>query len=117
MKKISDIIEFIKELKGVSTDKDVADLLEMTSQSLFNHKNRGTTPFQNIMVFCDIHQVSYDSVLKEPEVTEELENTKQEMLEEIEALKSDLIRSQRELLSSKNVIIVLQKGIRPEENC
>lgn len=63
MQGISEIIDAIKKLEGLTKDKEVASLLEMTSAALSNHKMNGTIPYQNVMLFCHTNRISYDFIL------------------------------------------------------
>jgi len=101
MKNITEIIESIKILEGLSKDKEVAKLLEMTSAALSNHKSNGTIPYHNLLLFCHANHVSVDYLLTASK-TEKPE-------EEDTASLKEIIGLQEELLKTKNEVIRLQK--------
>jgi len=61
---IEQIISRIKKLKGLSNDKEVADILEISPNSLTNHKVRGTVPYKKLITFCVVSGISTDWLLQ-----------------------------------------------------
>lgn len=64
MLSIAEIIDQIKKLKKVSTDSEVAGLLEMKPQTLATSKMRGSIPYEALISFCDKEKCSLDLLLK-----------------------------------------------------
>lgn len=63
MKKFLEIIENIKDLKGLKVDRDVAKILRMSDTAFYNHKSRGSIPTDNILTFCEVEDISSDWLL------------------------------------------------------
>lgn len=63
MKKISDVVEKIKELVDCKSDSEVASALKMSDTALYNHKSRETIPYKNIIAFCEKDRISLDWLL------------------------------------------------------
>jgi phage repressor protein C with HTH and peptisase S24 domain len=52
MNTISEVIEKIKELKGITTKEKVYELLGTTRNSIFNRQKRKKFPYQEIVTYC-----------------------------------------------------------------
>ncbi len=63
MKTFFEIIETIKELKGLKTDIEVAKLLGIKSKTLATAKTRNSIPFKELASFCSKEGVSLDLVM------------------------------------------------------
>lgn len=63
MKTILEVIDNIKKIKKVDTDKKVAEVLGMTDKALSQHKNRSSVPYEIILKFCEKEGVSLDQLL------------------------------------------------------
>lgn len=59
---VREIFDQIKALKGVKTDKSVAELLGLRPGTLAEQKARDTIPYREIIRFCDREGVSLDDV-------------------------------------------------------
>lgn len=70
MKTFDEIIEFIKELKGLRTDADVAEALGMRPGTLATAKSRDSIPYRELVDFCDSEGYSLDLILRGMEVEE-----------------------------------------------
>ena len=79
MRKITEIIDIIKEKKFLKSDTDVAKTLGMKQAALSNHKLRDTIPFEQLTFFCENENISFDWL-----VLNKIFETK---LEEIEVMK------------------------------
>ena len=73
MTQIQEIVERVKTLTGVTTDKAVADQLKITRQDLAHHKRRDSVPYKKIVEFCGTSQHSADYLFFgiKPEATNE----------------------------------------------
>ena len=62
-KNISQIVERLKLEFGYKRDKDIADALEMSGTAFYNHKARGTIPYEALSTFCEKKGISFDWLL------------------------------------------------------
>lgn len=63
MKRIFQIVDRLKKLKGYKTDGEVASALKTTKTALCNHKARDTIPYEVIVSFCERKSISLDWLL------------------------------------------------------
>ncbi|TAN40765.1 MAG: hypothetical protein EPN22_16840 [Nitrospirae bacterium] len=63
MKTIAEILDTIKELKGLKTDMALAEMLNIERGTVSNWKQRGTIPFDLIVSFCEQEGLSLDKLL------------------------------------------------------
>ena len=63
MKKFLEIIENIKDLKGLKVDREVAKILKLSDTAFYNHKSRGSIPTDSILAFCETEDISSDWLL------------------------------------------------------
>lgn len=56
------IIEFIKEVEGVKSDRAVAEILGLSTGDLGNRKKRGSIPFAQVIQWAISKNVSLDDV-------------------------------------------------------
>jgi phage repressor protein C with HTH and peptisase S24 domain len=68
---IGEIIRRIKELKGLSTDGEVARALGLKPQTLATAKMRGSMPYEALISFCDKERISLDLLLRGMELKAE----------------------------------------------
>lgn len=59
-KNITEIVNRIKERHRIKTDSEVASLLGMTRTALYNHKLRGSIPYEALSTYCEREGVSFD---------------------------------------------------------
>jgi len=59
---VSEVFDRIKAVKGVKTDKSVAELLGLRPGTLAEQKARDTIPYREIIAFCDREGLSLDDV-------------------------------------------------------
>lgn len=62
-KNISQIVDRLKDGFNYRTDADVTQALGMTKTALYNHKARGSIPYEALSTFCEIKNISLDWVL------------------------------------------------------
>ena len=55
-----EIIQRIKKILNVKSDKDVANSIGMNPNSFFNRKKRGTIPMTEIVLFANTHNVNLE---------------------------------------------------------
>ena len=70
-----EIIDRLKESFGITTDSDLAKLLNVKRQDFHNQKKRNSIPFEKILFCCKEHQIDTDYVF-----FGEVSNTKTEIL-------------------------------------
>lgn len=119
MKSISEIIEAIKVLEGLSKDKEVARLLEMTGAALSNHKIKGTIPYHNLLVFCYANHVSVDSLLATGpddfmEALKTKEKTEPESLK-IMKLQGDLLKERERTIALQEKLLAQKEALKEEK--
>jgi len=68
---VAEIIGRIKELKGLSTDSEVALALGLKPQTLATAKMRGSIPYDALISFCDKERLSLDLLLRGMELKTE----------------------------------------------
>jgi len=68
---VTEIIRQIKEMKGLSTDSEVARTLGLKPQTLATAKMRGSIPYEALMSFCDKERCSLDLLLRGMELRAE----------------------------------------------
>jgi hypothetical protein len=51
--KIIDIIERIKTLKGLHYDVEVAKILGISKENLYNHKSKNAIPYERLIALCE----------------------------------------------------------------
>ena len=73
--KYQEIINRLKESFGVSTDSDLANILQVTRQDFYNHKKRNSIPFEKILLCCKENEIDIAYVF-----FGEVSNTKTEIL-------------------------------------
>ncbi len=64
-KKLSTIIEKLKNYGGLKDDAQVAELLQLSKTALSNHKQRDTIPFEALTAFCLKEHISIDWLLSD----------------------------------------------------
>lgn len=60
MRKIVEIINILKQKFFLKSDTQLSVLLDMKSQALNNHKLRDTIPFDQLTLFCERENLSFD---------------------------------------------------------
>ena len=63
IKDIFFIIKQIMDTENATTDKQVADILNVKPNALSNHKLRGSIPYEALITFCDKKKISIDWLL------------------------------------------------------
>ena len=69
MRSIENIIELIKSIKGVTSETEVAKLLEMKQPALNVHKIRNSIPYKQIINFCNKEKISLDRIFSGTDMT------------------------------------------------
>jgi len=62
MKDIFEIVETIKQIKGLQTDNEVAESINVTYDALTNRKARRSIPFKEIVAFCEKEGISLNRI-------------------------------------------------------
>jgi hypothetical protein len=63
LRNLKEIIESIKSLKGIHTDNEVAQLLDIKGKTLATSKSRNSIPFGELFSFCGKEGISFDWLL------------------------------------------------------
>ena len=63
IRNISQIVERLKSECRFKTDKDAAEALGMSGTALYNHKLRGSIPYEALSTFCEKEGISLDWLL------------------------------------------------------
>lgn len=57
MRSIGEILEIIKENKGLKTDADLAKLFKVKSHTVSTWRKRGTIPYESIVAMCEREEI------------------------------------------------------------
>lgn len=97
---LSKIIKRIKQLKGLQTDTQVAQLLGMSRENLNNYKRRNSIPRKAIETFCLHDGISLNYILYGIEPVRIEEATRPANAED--KRQKELLKAAEEILSSGN---------------
>ena len=63
MNTISEVIEKIKEIKGIKTKEKVYELLGTTRNSIYNRQRRNKFPYQEVVTYCLRENLNINDIL------------------------------------------------------
>jgi hypothetical protein len=69
MKDLPKIIILLKKLRGLKTDKDVAELLNINARTFETDKFRGKIPYEEIISFCSREGLPTDIFFLDADIT------------------------------------------------
>ncbi len=102
MKTVSQIINQIKEIDCINTNKQVAESLGMSGPSLSNYKYRGTIPFKYLHLFCEKRGISFEILVYEDEVKQNGDNPENDSTREVIELKAQVALLKEMLEEERN---------------
>jgi len=98
----STILDRIMEIEGISTDVELAKILDTKQNTLSNWRKRDSIPYDKIIQYCDMKSISLDFIFKGQKV--EIEPDKKEevdLKEKVRQLEARMILIERILSESK----------------